>query len=59
MPTRSNGFAERIAHLEAEEVTRKAFVLPFIQMMSYSVFDPTEVVLELTADVGTKRIGEY
>ena len=53
--TRSSRFADRIGHLETEEATKNALVLPFIQMMGYSIFDPTEVVPEFTADVGTKR----
>ena len=53
--TRSARFAERIDYLETEEATKNALVLPFIQMLGYSVFDPTEVVPEFTADVGTKR----
>ena len=42
-------------HLETEEATKNTLVMPFLQMMGYSVFDPTEVVPEFTADVGTKR----
>lgn len=53
--TRSGRFAERVGHLETEEATKNALVLPFIQMLGYSVFDPTEVVPEFTADVGNKR----
>ena len=29
--------------------------MPFIQALGYNVFDPTEVVPEFTADIGTKR----
>ena len=53
--TRSGRFAKRIAHLETEEATKSSLVLPFIQMLGYEIFDPTEVVPEFTADVGTKR----
>ena len=38
-----------------EEATRTSFVLPFIQMLGYDIFDPTEVVPEFTADVGIKK----
>ena len=46
-------------HLESvqtEEATKTALVMPFIaDVLGYNVFDPTEVVPEFTADVGTKR----
>ena len=38
-----------------EEGTKTAFVLPFINLLGYDVFNPTEVVPEFTADVGTKQ----
>jgi predicted type IV restriction endonuclease len=44
-----------VPHLATEEATKTALVLPFIGAMGYDVFDPTEVVPELVADVGTKR----
>ena len=53
--TRSGRFAKRIEHLETEEATKNALVLPFIQMFGYEIFDPTQVVPEFTADVGTKK----
>ena len=54
--TRSERFANRLKHsIETEEATKTAFVLPFIQMLGYDFFDPSEVVPEFTADVGTKR----
>ena len=53
--TRSDRFAKRIEHLETEEATKSALVLPFIQMLGYEIFDPTEVVPEFTADIGTKK----
>lgn len=53
--TLSTRFRRVIEHLETEEATKNALVMPFLQMMGYAVFDPTEVVPEFTADVGTKR----
>lgn len=38
-----------------EEATKNAFVMPFIAALGYDVFDPTEVVPELVADVGIKK----
>lgn len=45
----------RLEHTSTEEATKNAFIMPFIQALGYNVFDPTEVVPEFTADVGTKR----
>ena len=57
--TRSGRFAERVKHWESEppteEATKTSLVLPFIQMLGYDIFDPTEVVPEFTADIGIKR----
>ena len=41
--------------IETEEATKTAFVIPFINLLGYDVFNPTEVVPEFTADVGTKQ----
>ena len=53
--TRSGRFKDRIQHLSTEEATKSSLVLPFIQMLGYDIFDPSEVVPEFTADVGTKK----
>ena len=53
--TRSGRFSKRTEHLDTEEATKSALVLPFIQMLGYEIFDPTEVVPEFTADIGTKK----
>ena len=42
-------------HLETEEAAKSSLVLPFIQMLGYEIFDPTEVLPEFTADIGTKK----
>ena len=47
--------SEQVAHLETEEATKHALVMPFIQALGYNVFDPLEIVPESTADVGTRR----
>lgn len=41
--------------IETEESTKHAFVLPFINLLGYDTFDPTEVVPEFTADLGIKK----
>ena len=51
----SNQAPRQLAYIQTEEATKNAFVMPFIQALGYNVFDPTEVVPEYTADVGTKK----
>jgi len=41
--------------LLTEEAAKTALVMPFIQMLGYDVFNPSEVVPEYCADVGTKK----
>ena len=41
--------------IQTEEATKTAFVMPFINLLGYDVFNPTEVVPEFVADVGTKQ----
>ena len=41
--------------LNTEEATKQSLVLPFLQALGYNVFDPTEVMPEYTADIGTKQ----
>ena len=48
---RSVRFAKRTDHLATEEATKSSLVLPFIQMLGYEIFDPTEVVPEFTTDI--------
>ena len=43
-----------IQHVQTEEATKNAFIMPFLQALGYDVFNPTEVVPEFTADIGTK-----
>lgn len=54
--TLSSKIDQQRSVIETEEATKTAFVLPFIQtVLGYDVFNPTEVIPEFTADVGTKR----
>ena len=49
-------FKERVDHIKTEEATKTALVMPFINhVLGFNVFDPSEVVPEFTADVGTKK----
>lgn len=46
---------KQLEHIQTEEATKTALILPFIQALGYNIFDPTEVVPEFTADIGTKK----
>lgn len=52
-------FSKRIPtiaeNIKTEEATKTALVMPFIQLLGYNVFDPTEVCPEFIADVGIKK----
>ncbi|MEY4519775.1 MAG: hypothetical protein RLZZ499_2375 [Cyanobacteriota bacterium] len=39
------------AQIQNEQATKAAFIMPFIQALGYSVFNPMEVAPEFTADV--------
>lgn len=41
--------------LTNEEITKTALVMPFIQLLGYDVFDPTEVIPEFQAQAGVKK----
>jgi hypothetical protein len=41
--------------ISTEEATKMAFILPFIKLLEYDVFNHTEVQPELTADIGIKK----
>jgi hypothetical protein len=41
--------------VKTEEAVKTAFILPFIQALGYDVFNPAEVIPELTADHGVKK----
>ena len=51
--------AERVSKLKeqiaTEEATKNAFIMPFIQMLGYDVFDPTEVIPEMDCDLIKKK----
>ncbi len=42
-------------NITTEEATKTAFIMPFIQILGYDIFNPIEVVPEFTADLGTKK----
>ena len=53
---RATAVKQRQESVATEQATKNALVMPFLNnVLEYNVFDPTEVVPEFTADVGTKR----
>jgi len=42
-------------HVFTEEATKHSMVMPFLQVLGYNIFDPTEVIPEFTADIGIKK----
>jgi len=54
-----NALVEKIPslmnHLETEEATKNALIMPFLSALGYDVFNPKEVVPEFVADHGTKK----
>jgi hypothetical protein len=59
LSTQLKSLADKINQLkdkiETEESTKHAFVLPFINILGYDTFNPTEVIPEFTADIGLKK----
>lgn len=41
--------------VKSEQATINAFVIPFIRLLGYDYTNPTEVVHQFTADIGTKK----
>jgi hypothetical protein len=42
-------------NISTEEATKNAFIMPFINALGYDVFNPLEVIPEMTCDIGTKK----
>lgn len=42
-------------NLPTEEATKNALILPFLAALGYDVFNPLEVLPEMTCDIGTKK----
>lgn len=41
--------------LQTEEAIKTTLIMPFINLLGYDIFNPTEVIPEFTADVGIKK----
>lgn len=54
-----NALSEKIPtlidHLETEEATKNALIMPFIAALGYDIFNPQEVIPEFIADHGIKK----
>lgn len=48
---------DNVQHLDTEESTKTALIMPFLMELGYNVFNPQEVIPEFTADIA-KRNGE-
>ncbi len=42
-------------NVQTEEATKHSFVMPFLSLLGYDIFDPTVVVPEYIADIGRKK----
>jgi len=42
--------------IKTEEATKSAFIMPFIQILGYDLFNPLEVVPEFITDYGAKNV---
>lgn len=42
--------------IKTEEATKSAFIMPFIQILGYDLFNPMEVVPEFITDFGVKNV---
>lgn len=51
----SSRIQKQKAHIQTEEATKNAFVMPFISALGYDVFNPMEVIPEFIADSGIKK----
>ncbi|MDR1959982.1 MAG: type I restriction enzyme HsdR N-terminal domain-containing protein, partial [Planctomycetaceae bacterium] len=47
--------SELKSHIQTEEATKNAFIMPFIGLLGFDVYDPREVVPEYVTDIGTKK----
>jgi len=43
------------SNITTEEATKNAFIMPFINALGYDVFNPLEVVPEMTCDIAMKK----
>lgn len=52
----SSNIKDKLQHIDTEETTKTALILPFLrELMGYDTANPAEVKAEYTADIGAKR----
>jgi hypothetical protein len=51
----SSQVTERRQHINNEETTKQALIIPFIHALGYDIFNPLEVCPEYVADFGKKK----
>lgn len=51
----SKSIPEKIEHIDTEETTKIALILPFLELLGYDTTNPGEVKAEYTADIGNKQ----
>lgn len=47
--------SKSIDFIQTEEATKQAYIIPFISLLGYDVYNPLEVIPEFTADIGIKK----
>lgn len=47
--------AKMLPQIQTEEATKTSLTLPFIQILGYDIFNPSEVNPEFVADLGIKK----
>lgn len=50
---------KRLDHVQGEEATKQALILPFFAALGYDIYDPTEVKPEFISDAATKKAGQF
>lgn len=51
----SEQIKKRQAHVKGEEATKQALILPFLQVLGFDIYDPTEVKPEYVADFAKRK----
>lgn len=59
LATHVDRIRSRMPHVQGEEGTKQALVVPLLQVLGYDVFDPREVRPEYVADFAVKKSGQF
>jgi hypothetical protein len=49
-------YSDRKDNIQTEEATKMSLIAPMIQALGYNIFDPSEVVPEYNAELGSKKM---